>query len=281
VFALAPVYSFECLVAFNEHTSQTRCPLAVIQQHIQMREKILSDHIKVKKKLRPTLNHHFNFKETSHDKEVIPEIFWIDLFYEKYGLKETVDLITDLTKLIEQHKINNSFFNCCLISNYEKLDDFDKSTILKFVKETYLYDKINSALDGMNYYFPNSPISFLLRNRKTNRVRFLKNLKKSILNLYNRTSINSTYALANAVYSQGIAGHLFFNSEIEKFDMNELLNYPNTDESKRVAALIRASIKPIIRVSIESDNPKWHKSFWQTCFELEPCKIKNLRDIEP
>lgn len=246
-----------------------------------MREKILSDHFKNKKKLKPPLNYHFNFLETNHANEVIPEVFWLDLYYEKFGLKATVDFVTLLTELTSEIKSEVDLFNCCLISNYEKLLEKDKKELKQKLKLTVFNEKLNIALNGFNYFFPNSPISFLLNNSRTNKKNFIKSLKKTISNLYNRVSVNTTYTLANVIYSEGISGHLVINSDVERLDMNELLHYPNTEESKRVAAFVRTAIKPIIRMSIETDHPTWHRVFWETCFKIEPCRIQNLTDHEP
>jgi hypothetical protein len=246
-----------------------------------MEKRILSDHQKIKKKLITPINQKLNLNETSHSNDTIPEIIWLDLLYCHYGLKETVEIITKLTYEIEKLKLDLGLFNCCILSSYEKLDENKKSIIINNKEIQLIASKLNNALVGFKNCFPNCPIDFLLKESDLYNVQFIDKLKKSIINLFDRRSINSTYALATVFHSQNCAGHLFFSSKMDKFDINEILKYPDTDESRRVAAIIRASAKPFIIQFQNENNSLWKNKFWDICYQIEPCNLINITDLEP
>jgi len=246
-----------------------------------MEKKILSDHKKIKKKLVTPINQMLNLNETNHSKDIVPEIIWIDMLYCRFGLRETVDIITKLTHEIEKLNLDLGLFNCCVLSCYERLNDYQKESIVSNNEIEKIANKISIALIGFKHYFPDFPINFLLKDSNKKDENFLTKFKKSINNLIDRRSVNSTYALATVLHSQNCAGHLFFSSKFEKFEINEILNYPDTEESKRVAAIVRSSIKPIIIQFLNVKNSLWNKNFWNICYQIEPCNLKNLTDFEP
>jgi hypothetical protein len=247
----------------------------------KMKNGILTDHQKFKKKLITPLNQGITLTETKHSDDIIPEIFWIVILIWNLGLKETVEIITKLTKEIEKFKLDIELFNCCIISCYEKLNDEQKTKLQSSKELEKIWSMINEALIGFNYYFPNSPIKFLLKDSTISNLTFIDKLKWSLSNLFNRESIHSIYALAIVFYSQSCAGHLLISSKIERFDINEVLNYPHTEESKKVAAIIRASTKPMILNFLQNNDSLWNKNFWNISYKIEPCKLNNLTDLEP
>jgi hypothetical protein len=246
-----------------------------------MRKRILSDHQKIKKKLITPINQCLNIDETNHANDIVPEIIWLDILYCHYGLRETVEIITELTYQIEKLNVDFGLFNCCVLSCYDKLDDNQKSVIKNDKTIQTIFTKINNALAGFKNYFSDSPIDFLLTVNDSNNILFIEKLKNSITNLFDRRSINSTYALATVFHSQNCAGHLFLSSKIEKFDMNEILKYPDTDESRRVAAFLRAFSKPFILQMQAEINSSWKNRFWNICYQIEPCYLEDLTDLEP
>lgn len=226
-----------------------------------MEKKILSDHKKNKKKFITPINQLLNLNETNHSKDTIPEIIWLDLLYCHYGLRETVEIITKLTTEIDRLNLNLELFNCCIISCYERLDQNQKILIQNNQEIKKVTDKISIALKGIKQYFPNCPINFLLQNPDDKDVNFLNKFKKSISNLIDRRSVNSTYAMTTVLHSQNCSGRMFFSSKFEKFDINEVLNYPNTEESVRVAAIVRTTIKPVIIQFLNIKESQWNKNF--------------------
>ncbi|MCY1719222.1 hypothetical protein OU798_02660 [Prolixibacteraceae bacterium Z1-6] len=246
-----------------------------------MKKRILSDHQKRKKRLITPINQSLDINETNHANDIIPEIIWLDILYCQYGLRETVEIITELTHQIEKKNIDSGLFNCCVLSCYDKLDDNQKSVIKNDKTIRAIFSKIDDAVAGFKNYFPNSPIDFLLTENDANDVLFVEKLKNSITNLFDRTSINSTYALTTVFHAQNCAGHLRISSKIEKFDVNEILKYPDTDESRRVAAFIRASSKPFILQLQGESNSLWKNRFWNNCYQIEPCYLEHLTDLEP
>lgn len=71
-----------------------------------------------------------------------------------------------------------------------------------------------------------------------------------------------------------VTGQFVMRGEVDFGDINEIFNYPNTEESKKVAASIRASVNALHGVSMEdntSNQSEWATRFWERGFEVSEC----------
>jgi len=246
-----------------------------------MAAKILTDHVRKKKVLVPPLNHDFNIQDANYGKEVIPEIIWMDFILEAYGLRQTVEIVEALTDGLESVKIKDSPSNCCVISCYGRLNAYDQKKFLTHPSVKRVIKDVRTALVGFKKYYPEAPINFLLTNTPISQAIFVNNLKQALSRIYDKYSIRTTHALANLFYAQAYSGHLIISDETERFDLNDIVKYPDTEESKHLAAFVGTSAKTFIAMLHMDTRSNWPQYFWNRSYELEPCKIFHLTDIQP
>ena len=243
-----------------------------------MEEKILSDHIKKKKTLVSPMNHQLNITEANYGREVVPEIIWIALICEMYGLRRTVEIVEKLTDGLLAVRTDKRIVNCCLMSSYEGLSTEKKQMFLKNQNVKQVLEDIRVALRGFKECYPDAPINFMHTKQRGSKTAFINRIKNILMRLLDPLSTQSIYALSCIFYSQGYSGHLHGNITI---NLNDIVDYPNTDKSQYAAAVLRASTKAFIKIMSEETQQMWAKYFWAKNYELEPCKIINLIDIEP
>lgn len=246
-----------------------------------MATNILSDHFRRKKVLVPPLNHHLNIQEANYGKNVIPEIIWLDFLLEAYGLRQTVGIVEALTDGLESVKVKDQPSNCCVMSCYGRLSDDDKNQFLNHPSVKRIIKDVREALVGLKKYYPEAPINFLLTNTPISRATYVNDLKQALIRIYDPRSMRTTHALACMFYAQAYTGHLIISDQMDRFDLNDIVKYPDTEESKHVAAFVRTSAKTFITMLNLDVQPQWPQYFWKRCYELEPCKINHLSDFQP
>ena len=246
-----------------------------------MTAKILSDHIRKKKVLVPPMNHHFNMQDANYGNEVIPEIIWLDFILEAYGLRHTVEIVEALADGLESVKIKDQPSNCCVMSCYSRLSNDAQKKFLTHPSVKRVIKDVREALIGFKNYYPEAPINFFLTNTHVPKAIFINNLKQALLGIFDKYSVRTTYALTCLFYAQGYTGHLVISDQMDRFDLNDIVKYPDTEESKHVAAFVRTSAKTFITMLNIDAQPQWPQYFWKRCYELEPCKIKYLTDLQP
>ncbi|WP_462376449.1 hypothetical protein [Rikenella microfusus] len=241
-----------------------------------MAAKILSDHIKKNKVLIPPMNYLLNTQDANYGRGVIPEIIWIDFILEAYGFRQTVNIIEAFTAGLKSVTAVEQPLNCCIISCYEKLSDDDKMRFLQHPRVKDVLEDVRNILGGFKQYFPDIPINFILTNQNAPKDLFVNDLKQALTRVFNPKSTRTIHALACIFYAQSYAGHLVISDEIDRFDLNEITKYPDTEESKRVAAIVSTSAKTFITIINMGNSAIWPNYFWDKCYELEPCKINHL-----
>lgn len=245
-----------------------------------MKKPILADHKQKGKKLITPLNSIANFEHLSFFDEVVPEIFWVDLLIKKFQLKHTVEIMDKLasaTKAIYP----NDFFCPGLLSHYNKLTDNHKNMITNNPNLILLRRELSDALVGLNDYFPNCPINFLLSPDTYNKNAFVSNLKSSIRSLVNSHTRESVLVLTTILSVSPIHVATQLRDTLGDIDFNDILSYPATNASQRVASFVRASVNPMIMMTTPIDiRNKWQNSFWQACQQIEPLQLKTLKDCE-
>ncbi len=65
------------------------------------------------------------------------------------------------------------------------------------------------------------------------------------------------------------------------FDLNKVVDYPETEDSQFTAIFVATSVKACLRLMDENIQQKWIQYFWTRSYELDPCEISHLTDIEP
>jgi len=242
--------------------------------------KILKDHKLVNKKLQPPFFNSFKdwktqFIEVSYIEKIFPEIIWLGLLNKNMGVQKSAQAILDLSKLINSIQKNKNAKCFSFISNYKNLNLNEITELLNLKHPSVELIKIN--IQSFIKVFPNSPLSFLKDNTIDYSKEDLYIIKETMKDLSYKNNSECVFALSNVIYHLLELGILKVPKDSCFMNLNEISNYPNSYESKKIAGAVRASLNSLIRSDlIDVKYSDWVKYFWNRAFEIEPYQIENL-----
>jgi hypothetical protein len=234
------------------------------------RKKILTDHKKVGAKLVPPLLSVMGESDYSYVEKGIPQIIWIALLNKKFGLKTGTSISWEFVEIIDSLKLKKDVpYN---ISWFSDLKKEDISKIKDDLKLSKVFDKIRDGLSPLLNVYPKCPLNkiFGFQNHSDDDILIIK---ETLIELYDKYSRESTFALANTVYYMGMCKklHIVKNSHLE--NLENLIHYPKTEESKIIASMIRATTNILLSDITIENSKEWVHYFWNRGLELEPCAI--------
>lgn len=233
-------------------------------------KKILIDHKKVGAKLVPPLLSVMGESDYSYEEKGIPQIIWIALLNKKFGLKTGTSISLEFVQIIDSLELKKEVpYNISWFSNI-KTEDISK---IKYdLKLAQVFDKIRDGLGPLLNVYPKCPLSkiFGFQNHTDDDISIIK---ETLIELYDKHSRESTFALANTVYYMGMCKklHIVKHSHLE--NLENLIHYPKTEESKTIASMIRATTNMLLSDRTIENSKEWVHYFWNRGLELEPCAI--------
>ncbi|CDF79520.1 hypothetical protein BN863_18080 [Formosa agariphila KMM 3901] len=236
----------------------------------KQRKKILTDHKKVGAKLVPPLLSVMGESDYSYVEKGIPQIIWIALLNKKFGLKTGISISLEFVQIIDCLEIKKDVpYN---ISWFSDIKTEDISKIKDNLTLAKVFDKIRDGLSPLLNVYSKCPLCkiFGSDNHSENDI---STIKETLLELYDKHSRESTFALANTVYYMGMCKklHIVKNSHLD--NLENLIHYPKTEESKIIASMIRATTNMLLSDNTIKNSKDWVHYFWNRGLELEPCAI--------
>lgn len=238
---------------------------------MKKQQKVLVDHKTQGKRLVPPLLTLGNLKETSYIDFVVPEIIWIAILIEKYGIQRGTEIGLEIVKAASKVAINSSFL-FSFISSYETLKPSEKQEIVESLESSNVLVLIQGGLENFISVYPECPLNFLF-NEPTQENFHIQEIKNTLITLYDKVGITSTFSMGNVIYYMGVLGRLNVVKGSSIAQLPRLIEYPNTQLSKLIASSIRATIYTLIQQPFYNKINKWNKYFWNRGHELEPSKI--------
>ena len=234
----------------------------------------LSHHKKVGKRFIPPLLQNENVVETSWIDIGIPELVWIALLLDSYGLKEAAELTTALVKAYA--KVRGESWYACL-NTLQPNDPDELTRIATILKEEGVWDALRKPLLPLTIHYPDSPLSFLGPDKSLSdrtRLREFNRLKRVLATLYDRASREATLTQALAIYLGGMLGIFQFPESPFVAHFEKISEYPKTPISQVIASSIRAMITAIIGQFTTNGESSWLTRFWNQGLNLDRCYVK-------
>jgi hypothetical protein len=229
---------------------------------------VLSDHRRQGKRFIPPLLD-LPVKVDTYWRDLsIPELVWIGLLIQRYGLRDGADFAATLAKGAAEiwHGEKKKWF--AKASNYAALSaDQHKSLIAT----TPIADQLESyqfALGPLNRWYPDSPLAFIGIGDETNAD--LTVIKDLLAQMYDKTGTLPMQIQTTAIYLGFVTGTLFIRKGMILGELELINEYPVTDRSQQFGASVRASIGALIQGPDGTDRA-WANAFWQRGFALESC----------
>ena len=243
-----------------------------------MKNKLLADHKKIGKVFQPPILTLGTFVETTWLDFGIPEFVWIHILCEECGTDGGSILFLEFTKISDKFflsKINNGAASA-LASCYSILSENDKSEIISNLKKKALLPRLKYILTPFLSLYPMCPLNFILEDNHTDNLRkeYLSKYKGYLEKLINKTSFESTIVMANVVNFLNHLERLKITEGSSLPELREVLDYPKTERSERIASFLRSTISMCFNTEWDYNREnEWIKYFWNQSLRLEPFKI--------
>lgn len=244
-----------------------------------MRKKVLANHKKIRKEFIPPLLQFNNIEPISWINYILPELLWIGLLNDYYGLAEGAELSLSVAKAAFNTKRKGKTRWFAPTSSYRDLSAIQKKKAIETLRSDHRLDKVKSALLPFALFYEKFPLNFLFENRNPkfgNESKIMNRLKRCLSHLFNRRNKASTFVQANAIYIAFCTEIFKVKSGLAIANFPAIERYPQTEESKRIAASVRASLNMFFGSQINYKPTSWPKYFWNHGFELEKCDFNGL-----
>ncbi len=206
--------------------------------------------------------------------EILPEIIWIGLLQDKFGLGLGSKLALQISETTNKlHNLNGKKQWLAPLSCYSELTENERAEIKKELTNLGHLTNYERAFGLITFLYPKFPLSFLVaENSNVKQDISVSEFKIYLSKLYDRTNFTTTFMQATAVDMAFQSDLLTVSPETSLAKFDEISNFPNTEISKQVASSIRQTINLFFgNNNLFSSNGEWNKYFWNRGLELEKC----------
>jgi hypothetical protein len=215
-------------------------------------------------------------KPVGHAHHTVPELVWIAILNEHLGPQATARIVEIIASKIttepDQEKAPPLLATCMgalAPSLYEQ--------ILAELSKEHILESARLSLMPFISLYPEFPITWLSDGSayEPNR-QYLPQFKKLVGELQDKSTRKSTLMVALCVYGALISRTILLPAGVLD-DFEQIQDYPNTDNSQRVGALVRSmNLFLVGQTIVEPKLTQWCSYFWQRGLELEPVDYTNL-----
>lgn len=241
------------------------------------RKQVLPDHKRIGKRFIPPLAT-LPLSEVSWVNQILPEIIWLALAHRQLDYATTVDIAVRMGRKAGPLTGPQAFFGG--VSSFSQLSDSSWHAIRKELSDHALLQPLMSALSPLLRMVPTCPLNNLSGPSKVHLEPTpddLQKVAKTVADLIDRRSVASTKCQATWVYLGFVLGRLQVAPGLTLENFPAIADYPETEESVRVAAAVRALVNMLANVSAPSS--PWPSEFWQRGFDLTECITLDASDL--
>ena len=241
---------------------------------------VLSDHRRYKTKFTPPLLDDFGetLEQVNWTYEFVPEVLWIDLLFEKCGPQRAVEITEECAKSAQGLFDGKDYVYSC---DYDSLSDEDFQSLREELEEKTLAD-LGSALAPLAYHYPTFPQARLVGSLEDFDPDCIGLLQNAVNDLSSRHSRPATIVQSTYIYTLVVTGKISIPEGTPFDDFNEIMDYPETDQSRLIGSSVRAATKANWAAQKGEGQSEWMKRFWKRGFEITECIFpEQLENAEP
>lgn len=209
-------------------------------------------------------------------RQTLPELIWLACLHSGYGYARGTALAVALARAADQvHPEPPELFGP--ISKFLSLSPEEQASILLILESNGDLDELRKGLRQLNVLYPRSPLHFVTDDWKYGSDPLkhdVDDFKEVLMDLFDKTT-------RQAIMMQGTLVYIAFNLDrlrvapgIGLAQLPELENYPDSTESRLVAASVRSAVPLLVRPPDEAYETAWSAYFWNRGLEIEPCKAQ-------
>jgi hypothetical protein len=201
----------------------------------------------------------------------VPELIWISFVIDKIKVSNAVNLIVSYHEVFLRVK-DSSHLNPFHLSTFELLNEEEFEKLRNLLISKGIYRDLQLSLQDFITLFPECPLNKLL-NINISHEPNVKKLKIIISKLVTPTSKETILNFGTVIYSMIVNGKLSFGADSVFKNFGVINDYPNSEESKKLASFIRATINVYFSPEFYRIDNSWILYFWNKSYTYEPSRI--------
>lgn len=236
------------------------------------RTQVLDDHRRIKSKLMTPFNDAFGpMHEVSWINMMIPELLWIALVQEAWGPRRGVEIITAFTRDL---RASDQARDRTIWAAAGKFASLPGGVLSSIVEGRAYRDDLCGPLAPLHAHYPEHPMRELAQAAVGERwSQDLAAIKTMVGMLFHRSSTCATMVQATTIWLAFDAGRLKVAAGLALADFPRIEDYPETEQSQRIAASIRAALNQMFGdADMMASGTDWPTAFWNRGLELEKCE---------
>lgn len=236
------------------------------------RTPVLGDHRRVQSKLVTPFNDRFGpGREVSWINVMIPEMLWIALVQRAWGPRRGVEIITAFTRDV---RASDPTRNRTIWAAAGKFSALPVGVLTRIVEDQPYKDDLCASLAPLNVHYPDHPMRELISPTEGGLFsKQIDSLKSLVAEQFDRSSPRATMVQATATWLAFDADRLKVSKGQALAHFPRIEDYPNTKQSKMIAASVRATLNGMFGNSDQmASGSNWPNAFWNRGLELEPCE---------
>jgi hypothetical protein len=247
---------------------------------IPERRKVLGDHQRIGKRFVPPFLYQVGpLSEVSWINEIMPELIWLGSLIDEHDYRRGIALGLQLSKAAKSAYHSEKCESFAWISDYARLSEAQRQLVIEKLKATSALSDIKTGLGSLLALYPDCPLRFLADDRIPSTKYDLDRMKSVVERLYARRDLFATWVQSTAVYYVFVAGCLKAVKGTSLANFPEIEKYPSTEESKRVASSVRATVNLLYGEHNNRVPSSWPSTFWNRGLVLESCRgISEVRE---
>lgn len=235
---------------------------------------VLEGHKRVGKKFLPPLRQlPGQMNEVSWVNRVLPELIWMGILNDDFGMRRGIELGSELSRLANETYAEQESPNFAFASSYSALDTDKKNLLLEKLEAKGILADLRNCLIGFLNLYPESPLSFLRIALDNNSERFIGAMKATLERYFFRREQPAMVLQANVLYVAGICGKLFYTNNVKPPDLNALVTNFDSEEGRRAAAHVRASVTGFVGMLLDDEKSNWPRYFWNRGLDIDKCSL--------
>ena len=224
------------------------------------------------KRFIPPFLQHMNLTESSWMDDRVPELIWIGLLIQVFGLKRGTEIAVTIAKSASKcaQPTQKAF---AAASDYAMFRSEHGGFLCRELTDMGVLEEAQGGLAALIDHYPDFPLAFLGNPESTAEdtpVSTLDDLAQTIVEVSDRESCIGIFAQATVVCIYFANDQLVVSPKSGLANFPAIEEYPMTEESLRVAASVRSAVTWLLTKDV---SPDWRIAFWNQGRSFGSCEV--------
>lgn len=232
--------------------------------------RVLSDHKRVGKRFIPPLMQIPNLHLSAYANDRLAQVIWIAALMHRSNPELGFELSGQIARSAWEVSGEKSPVFACA-SGYTKLTAVQKQRVVDLLADIGSISDIAAKLSPLANCYPSFPLAFLCEPINSPRRSDISLCRNVVRAIFDRSTRDATLALSAMMAVALESGHTVFMEGVDIPNLNHVIDYPRTDESREAAAFIRAMSGHVASFN-EDLIAHWNAQFWIEGRRLTLCQ---------